>query len=99
MKLTDYQIDLLKAAFIRALRTAAQTAIAVIGSSTVLEEVDWTMVASATALAAIVSLLMSVAGLPEVDDRYVDIDAALAALDDMGDDEDIAEDHEEETHE
>ena len=56
-----------KAALIRALHTIAQTAIAVIGTSAVLEEVDWIAVLSASALAGLVSLLKSVAvGLPEV---------------------------------
>lgn len=58
-----------RAALIRALRTFAQTAIAVIGTAAVLEEVQWWAVASAAALAAVLSLLTSVAtGLPEVDD-------------------------------
>lgn len=57
-----------KAAAIRALRTVAQTAIATIGTSAVLSEVNWIMVASASALAGILSILTSVAtGLPEVD--------------------------------
>lgn len=56
----------LKAAGVRALKTFAQTALATIGTSVVLESVDWTMVASASVLAAVLSLLTSVAGLPEV---------------------------------
>jgi len=56
----------LKAAGIRALKTVAQTAVATIGTSAVLSEVDWVMVASASVLAGILSLLTSVAGLPEV---------------------------------
>ena len=56
----------LKAAVIRALKTLAQTAVATIGTCAVLSEVDWIMVASASALAAVLSLLTSVAGLPEV---------------------------------
>lgn len=56
-----------KAALIRALHTGAQTAIAVIGTSAVIEEVNWMGVLSATALAAILSLLKSIAvGMPEV---------------------------------
>ena len=56
----------LKAAGIRALKTLAQTAVATIGTCAVLSEVDWVMVAPASALAAVLSLLTSVAGLPEV---------------------------------
>ena len=56
----------LKAAGIRALKTLAQTAVATIGTCAVLSEVDWVMVTSASALAAVLSLLTSVAGLPEV---------------------------------
>lgn len=56
----------LKAAGIRALKTLAQTAVATIGTCAVLSEVNWIMVASASALAAVLSLLTSVAGLPEV---------------------------------
>ncbi len=56
----------IKAAGIRALKTLAQTAVATIGTCAVLSEVDWVMVASASALAAVLSLLTSVAGLPEV---------------------------------
>lgn len=62
-----------KAALIRALHTIAQTAIAVIGTSAVLEEVDWIAVLSASALAGLVSLLKSVAvGLPEVAEEKKD---------------------------
>ena len=57
----------LKAASIRALRTVAQTAVATIGTSALLSQVNWTAVISASVLAGILSLLTSVAtGLPEV---------------------------------
>lgn len=55
-----------KCAGIRALKTVAQTAIAVIGTSVLLSDVDWIAVASATILSGVLSLLTSVAGLPEV---------------------------------
>ena len=56
-----------KAAGIRAIKTVAQTAVATIGTSAILSEVNWLVVASASALAGILSLLTSVAGLPEVE--------------------------------
>lgn len=58
-----------KASGIRALRTFAQAAIATIGSSAVISAVDWRMVASASILSAILSMLTSLAGLPEVDNN------------------------------
>lgn len=56
-----------KAAAIRAIKTLAQTAVATIGTSAVLADVNWQIVVSASVLAAILSLLTSVAGLPEVE--------------------------------
>jgi hypothetical protein len=54
------------AAITRSIKTMAQTAVATIGTAAVLGEVNWTMVASAAVLAAVLSLLTSLAGLPEV---------------------------------
>lgn len=56
-----------KAAAVRALKTIAQTAVATIGTTAVMSEVDWLMVASASLLAGVLSILTSIAGLPEVE--------------------------------
>lgn len=58
----------IKAASIRAIKTMAQTAIATIGTAVVLNEVNWVAVTSATILAGVLSMLTSVAGLPELED-------------------------------
>jgi len=67
-----------KAALMRAVKTAAQSAVALIGTNTIgITDVDWIALVSAAGLAAVVSLLTSVAGLPEVessDDGSVDYD-------------------------
>lgn len=55
-----------KAAGVRAVKTVAQTAVATIGTAAVMASVDWKMVVSASALAGIISVLTSVAGIPEV---------------------------------
>ena len=58
-----------KAAAIRAIKTAAQTAVATIGTAAVIDQVNWLMVVSASALAGVLSILTSVAGIPEVDTK------------------------------
>lgn len=67
-QIKDNTISWLKAAGIRALKTFAQTMIATIGTTAVIEEVNWAVVFSASALAALLSILTSVAGLPEVEE-------------------------------
>lgn len=56
----------IKAALVRCVRTVAQTSVATIGAAAVLSDVNWTMVVSASLLAGLLSLLTSIAGLPEV---------------------------------
>ena len=65
MKNRDWK-EWAKAAGVRAIKTCAQTAIAMIGTSVAMQDVSWPMVLSATVLAGVLSLLTSVAGIPEV---------------------------------
>lgn len=67
MKNKTYWKNWFKAAGIRAIKTVAQTAIATIGTSMIIKDVDWITVVSASLLAGILSLLTSLAGLPEVE--------------------------------
>ncbi len=66
MKNKTYWINWLRCAGVRAIKTVAQTAVATIGTSAVIGDVNWIMVGSASMLSGILSLLTSVAGLPEV---------------------------------
>ena len=66
MRSKEYWIEWIKRAGIRAIKTVAQTAVATIGTAAVMGDVNWMMVLSASALAGVLSLLTSVAGLPEV---------------------------------
>ena len=71
--MTEKQMYWWKCAGIRAVKTMSQTAVATIGSAVVMSGVDWKMVLSASVLAGILSLLTSVAGIPEVDQKeYLD---------------------------
>lgn len=62
----------MKAAGVRAVKTVAQTAVATIGTSAALGEVNWILVGSSAALAGVASLLTSVAGLPELEDNMAE---------------------------
>ena len=67
MRSKEQWIEWIKRAGIRAIKTVAQTAVATIGTAAVMGDVNWMMVLSASALAGVLSLLTSVAGLPEVE--------------------------------
>ena len=69
MKTKEYWRTWWRAAGVRAVKTVAQTAVATIGTAAAIGAVDWPLVASASALSGILSLLTSVAGLPEVSDK------------------------------
>ena len=66
MKNWNYWKNWLKAAGVRAVKTVAQTAVAMIGTSAAMGDVNWVVVGSASLLAGILSMLTSVAGIPEV---------------------------------
>lgn len=66
MKNKTYWMNWIKAAGVRAVKTVAQTAVATIGTAAAVGDVNWAMVGSAAALAGLLSLLTSVAGIPEV---------------------------------
>jgi len=59
----------IKAAGVRAVKTMAQTAVATIGTAVVMSEVNWVAVLSASAVAGVLSILMSIAGLPEINQK------------------------------
>ena len=67
MRSKEYWIEWIKRAGIRAIKTVAQTAVATIGTAAVMGDVNWMTELSASALAGVLSLLTSVAGLPEVE--------------------------------
>lgn len=76
MRNKEYWANWAKAAGVRAIKTVAQAAIAGIGSALALGDVNWLLVASSAALAGVLSLLTSIAGLPEVETiEYADDDA------------------------
>ena len=66
MKNKEYWLNWIKAAGVRAIKTVAQTAMATIGTAVAIGEVNWMLVGSTAALAGVLSLLTSVAGLPEL---------------------------------
>lgn len=73
MKDKNYWKRWCKCAFVRAVKTVCQTAVASIGTASVLGEVNWTMIVSASLLSGLVSILTSVAGIPEVQVENTDL--------------------------
>ena len=73
MKDKTYWIKWIKAAGVRAVKTMVQTAVGLIGTSVMIADVSWTVVASASLLAGVVSVLTSIAGLPEVQVENTDL--------------------------
>lgn len=73
MKNKEYWINWAKAAGVRAIKTVAQTAVGCIGAAVAINEVNWVMVAGASVLSGIVSILTSVAGLPEVSTENTEV--------------------------
>lgn len=69
MRVSEKTKKWIKAAAVRAVKTIAQTAVATIGTSACMGAVDWRLVASASALSGILSVLTSIGGLPEVDEK------------------------------
>ena len=73
----DNMTQWIKAAAVRAVKTMAQTAVATIGTAAAFGAVDWTMVASASLLAGVLSLLTSLAGLPEVESIVIEAEMGV----------------------
>lgn len=88
--MAEFNRDWIRCAGIRAIKTVAQTAIATIGTAAVMQDVNWVMVLSAAILAGILSILTSVAGIPEAGEPY-GIDKE-PDFDDLYEDEDEEED-------
>ena len=76
-----------KAAAIRAIKTICQAAIATIGTAAIISEIDWKYIVSASLLAGILSVLTSLAGLPEVDQKAITPEFLDEVSDGRGDDE------------
>lgn len=70
--MTLFTNNWMKAAGVRALKTVAQTAVATVGTATVIENVDWKLIVSTSVLAGVLSILTSIGGLPEIDETTGD---------------------------